>query len=429
MTRMTIKFLLILVIFLIPISLMAQQEIVIKIKEGLPLIPVGIPDFAINTNNPSLKEAADLIYKTVWNDLKFSIVFQPISREMYAYTRPVRSSKIFFKDWESIQANILITGEISSAVEDRVIFSVKVWDVKSEGFIFGRNYEGKIKYAREIAHKFSDQMMINFGEKPIFNSKIVFVSERDGNKEIYIMDWDGANQTRLTYNKVIDILPRIFSDRIRIAYTSYRKGNPDLYIFNMNEGKNELLFSKGINYAADFSPDGKKIAFVSSMEGNTEIYIANSDGTGLKRLTFNNSIDTSPSWSPNGREIAFTSDRSGSPQIYIMDVEGTNVRRITYEGSYYDSPAWSPDGDRIAFVSRIENNFDIYVYSIRNNTIIKLTEFSGRNENPSWSPDGRHLTFSSNRTGSYQIFLVDYDGQNVKQITFEGNNKMGYWSK
>ncbi|MGQ9618012.1 MAG: Tol-Pal system beta propeller repeat protein TolB [Candidatus Aminicenantia bacterium] len=419
-------FFLILVIFMTTL-MNPQQEVVIKIREGVSLIPVAIPDFILKDGKESTATCAKIIHKTLWEDLEFSRVFSLAPRDIYPQISS--SGKINFKEWQGTQVNILVSGEVESPAEGRITLTLKTWDAKSGGFIFGRSYGGKVEDSRLIAHKVADQMMINFGEKPIFTSKIVFVSDRDGNMEIYMMDWDGYNQTRLTYNNVVDLLPSISLDKKLIAYTSYRKMNPDLYIYNLLEGKNIAVFSKGINYSADFSPDGKKIAFVSSMHGNAEIYVANCDGTDLKRLTFNPSIDTSPSWSPSGKEIAFTSDRSGSPQIYIMDADGANVRRLSFEGTYNDSPTWSPDGDRIAWVSRINSSFDIYVYNLRNNTVIKLTENSGRNENPSWSPDGRHLVFASNRTGTYHIYTVDYDGSNLRRLTNSGNNKMPKWSK
>ncbi len=405
----------------------SQQEVIIKIREGVSLIPVAIPEFIVKNKNSITYDCANIIHRTLWEDLEFSRVFSLVPRDLYP---PIPSSgKINFKDWQNLQANIIVTGEIESPAEGRITFTVKAWDAKSGAYIFGKSYGGKAEESRAIAHRVADQMMINFGEKPLFTSKIVFVSDRDGNMEIYMMDWDGYNQIRLTFNYVVDTLPSISPDKKIISYTSYRKLSPDLYLYNIVEVKNIAFFSGGINYSADFSPDGKKIAFVSSRDGNAEIYIANVDGTNLKRITFNPSIDTSPSWSPSGKEIAFTSDRSGSPQIYIMDSDGANVRRISFEGTYNDSPAWSPDGDRIAYVSRINNSFDIYVYNLRNNTVTKLTEEAGRNENPSWSPDGRHIVFASNRTGFYQIYIVDYDGSNLKRLTNTGNNKMPKWSK
>ncbi len=411
------------------VYVLPQQEVWIGIKEGMPMVPVALPQIQFSADSVMDNETRDEVYETLWSDLEFSRVFKLVPREHYGYIGKFDSHHIVFKDWQSIQANILISCELEISAEERIILTFKVYEVKSEKFIFGRNFGGKKELRRLMAHRAADEMMKYFGERPIFTSKIVFVSERDGNSEIYIMDYDGRRPTRITYNDYIDILPSWSIDNEKILYTSYRKNNPDLYIFYLYTGKTDPVSTVRANYDADWSPEGDKVVFTSTKDGNAEIYIKDMKTGKVKRLTFNRVIDTTPCWSPNGREIAFTSQRSGSPQIYIMDAEGTNVRRITFEGSYHDSPAWSPDGTRIAYVSRIEGRFDIYIYNLRNNTYGKITEKVGRNENPAWSPDGRHLVFSSNRGGTYQLYLVDYDGRNLRPITSRGENKMPNWQK
>ena len=417
------------IIEILPQDLYSQQEVRIRIKDGMPMIPVALPDFTFTKESIIDESVKKEIYETLWNDLKFSRVFKLIPKEHYSYIQKFNPSNIIFKDWASIQANVLISGKIEISKEKRIIFSFKVYGVKSEKFIFGRNFGGKLEFVRLIAHRAADEMMKHFGEKPIFNSKITFVSSRDGNKEIYIMDYDGRRKKRITYNKYIDLLPSWSFDNEKILYTSYRRNNPDLYMFSLYTGKTELLSTVGANYCADWSPENDTIVFTSTKKGNAEIFSKSMKTGKERRLTFNRTIDTSPNWSHSGREIAFTSQRSGTPQIYIMDAEGTNIRRITHEGSYHDSPAWSPDGTRLAFVSRIEARFDIYVYNLRRNVITKLTENAFRNENPSWSPDGRHVVFSSNRTGRYQLYIIDYDGTNLIRITNKGENKMPKWQK
>jgi TolB protein len=411
-----------------PAALNAQQEVRIQITEGMPLIPVALPEFTMSKTSEPDETARQEIYRVLWDDLNYSRVFKLVPREYYSYIQEYDPDNIRFKDWASIQANILISGEMEVS-GDRVIFSMKAYDIRSEKFIFGRNFGGKKEFNRLIAHRAANEMMKYFGEKPIFTSKVVFVSTRDGNSEIYIMDFDGKRQRRISHNDYIDVLPTWSSDNEKIVYTSYKKNNPDLYMFHLYTGKTELISSGQANYAADWSGEGDKLAFTSTKSGNAEIYVKDMKTGKVKQLTFNPAIDTTPCWSPTGNEIAFTSQRSGTPQIYIMDDEGTNVRRITQEGSYHDSPAWSPDGTRLAYVSRIEARFDIYVYNLKDNTIIKITEESGRNENPTWSPDGRHLVFASNRSGSYQLYSIDYDAANLKQLTSTSENKMPEWQK
>ncbi|MFP4081779.1 MAG: Tol-Pal system beta propeller repeat protein TolB [Candidatus Aminicenantes bacterium] len=416
-------------IFLI-LLLYPQQEVVLSIKEGMPKIPVALPDFIVQSSSEETSQAAQELHQILLNDLEFSRVFQPLPESYYHYIRPLNPKKIFFKDWESIQAKILVVGEFSSQQGENFLFEGKIYDVKAGRFIFGKRYQAEGSLTRLVAHKLADEMMKIYGEKTIFTSKIVFISNRDGNDELYMMDYDGHNQTRLTFNRVKDYMPAWSADGKRIAYTSYRNHKASLYILNPFEGEIKEIPSRGTNFAAAFSPDGKKLAFCSTVdEGNSEIYVATSGGEKIRRLTFNEAIDTAPSWSPTSREIAFTSDRGGTPQIYIMDAEGSNVRRVSFGGSYHDAPAWSPTGDRIAYVSRVNQIFDLYVINLRTNQITKLTESNARNESPCWSPDGRHLVFSSNLTGTIHIYTIDYDGANLRRLTSKGENKLPDWSR
>jgi len=416
-------------LILMGVPVVAQQEVVLTIREGMPMIPLALPDFVVRSASPQAKAAADEIRKVLEGDLRFSRIFQLLPSAHYGYIRPLAPDKIFFKDWDSIQAKLLLAGEVGEA-DGATVFEGKLYDVKSERFILGKRYQAEKSALRLAAHRMADEIMKLYGEKPIFTSKLAFVSNRDGNDEIYMMDYDGANQTRITFNRIKDYIPAFSPDQRKIAYTTYKRANPDLVIRYIYEGKETAAATRGTNFSAAFSPDGKKMAFCSTMDGNAEIYVANSDGTNPRRLTFNSAIDTAPSWSPTGREIAFTSDRAGtgSPQIYVMDAEGSNVRKVSFGGNYHDAPSWSPAGDVIAFVSRVENLFDIYLLNLRTNQITKITETNARNETPSWSPDGRHLVFASNLSGTIQIYAVDYDGANLRRLTSSGENKLPNWT-
>jgi TolB protein len=414
------------------IGLFAQQEVSLKISEGMPMVSVALPAFTVRSASSQAKAAAQEIQQTLADDIKYSRIFQLLPQEYYGYIRPLNPDKIFFKDWDSIQAKLLVTGEVRDDDAGRTVFDGKLYDVKSERFIVGKRYQADKSGLRLIAHRMADELMKLYGEKPVFSTRITFVSNRDGNDEIYMMDYDSANQTRITFNKVKDYMPAWSPDQRSIAFTSYRRGSTDLYIRNIYDGKETLVAGKGTNYSPAFSPDGKKLAFCSTMseDGNAEIYALDLVTMKTKRLTYNTAIDTAPSWSPTGREIAFTSDRTGqgAPQIYIMDAEGSNVRKVSFGGNYHDAPAWSPTGDRIAYVSRVDNLFDIYILNLRTNQISKLTESNARNESPSWSHDGRHIVFTSNMSGSLQLYSIDYDGANLRRLTDRGENKLACWT-
>ncbi|UCC38920.1 MAG: Tol-Pal system beta propeller repeat protein TolB [Candidatus Aminicenantes bacterium] len=426
------------IIFLLFAALLlySQQEVVISIKEGMPAIPLAIPKFIARSNSSEANTISEQLHEIISADLKYSRVFRLLPKSYYSYIRPLNPNKIFFKDWESIQANILFIGEVSEGEGNNILFEGKIYDVKAERYIYGKRYEAEKGLIRLVAHSMVNEIMRHFGGGEIFTTKIVFISNRDGNDELYMMDFDGHNQTRLTFNKGKDYMPAWSPDGKMIAYTSYRLGRAALCILKPYEGKRIEVFSEGTSFAPAFSPDGKKLAFCTTVEeGNSEIYVARIDGNDtikrkdIKRLTFNKAVDTAPSWSPTSREIAFTSDRGGTPQIYIMDAEGSNVRRVSFGGTYHDSPTWSPTGDRIAYVSRVDQIFDIYVLNLRTEKIYKLTESNARNESPCWSPDGRHLIFTSNRIGTLQLYAMDYDGVNLRRLTSKGENKLPDWSR
>jgi TolB protein len=421
---------LIVILVLAAIILIPQQEVVMSIKEGMPAIPLAIPEFIAQKDSPTASQSAETIHKVLSADLKYSRVFTALPKSYYGYISTLDPDNIVFKDWESIQAKMLFVGEVMSEGSGMITFEGKLYDVKAGRFIFGKRYQAEPELLRLVAHKMADEIMKIMGERAIFTTKITFISNRSGNDEIYMMDYDGHSQTRLTFNKVKDYMPAWSSDGKTIAYTSYRFPEAGLFLLNPFETEIKEIQSKGTNFSPSFSPDGKKLAFCSTLEeGNSEIYVANSNGEKIKRLTFNRAIDTSPSWSPTSREIAFTSDRGGSPQIYIMDAEGSNVRRVSFGGTYHDGPAWSPTGDRIAYVSRVDQVFDIYILNLRTNQIVKLTEGYARNESPCWSPDGRHVVFSSNRTGVIQLYSIDYDSQNLRRLTSRGENKLPDWAR
>jgi TolB protein len=408
-----------------------KQDVIMTIREGQPSISIALPKFSAAT--PSAQAAAEEIFAILTADLKYSRVFQLLPESYYSYIRPLDPANIIFKDWESLNANILFIGDVSSSENGDLVLQWKLYDVKPGQPIQAKKVQAKPADLRYMTHKTADDLLRIYGEKPVFTTKIAFVSDRDGNWEIYMMDYDGANQTRLTFNKVDDYGPAWSPNQKRIAYTSYQNLTGGLYILDVYEGKRTPVSTKGLNYAPAWSPDGKQLAFSSSMDGNQEIYVAEIlDGPTrigkVKRLTYNTAVDQSPSWSPTGRQVAFVSDRSGAPRIYTMDAEGSNIVLVSFGGSNHnDEPAWSPIGDRIVYVARVDNIFDLYILNLRTQQISRLTGSNARNETPSWSPDGRHVIFTSNIKGGLQLYSIDVDGANLRQLTTTGQNRLADW--
>jgi TolB protein len=295
---------------------------------------------------------------------------------------------------------------------------------------FGKRYRGTAAAFSPIAHMIANDLVRAVNGKPgIFRSLIGFASNRSGNFEIWLMDWDGSNQRQITRHNALSILPSWSADSERMVYTSFAKGTSDMYIISRRGGARTRVFSGlNLNTSATFSPIGNDIAFVGSTAGNPDIFLIKDDGTNLRRLTHDSSIESTPEWSPNGRQISFTSGRSGSPQIYTMDAEGSNVQRISFEGEWNDDATWSPDGTQIAYTSRVNGRFQIRLADLATHQS-RILAGEGSNEQPTWSPDGKWIAFQSNRSGKWQIYRMRVDGTDLLQLTFEGENKDPDWSK
>ena len=306
----------------------------------------------------------------------------------------------------------------------------RLYDVASGTLHMGRRYRGTETALPTLAHTIANDLVLFFNGRPgIFLSRVAFVSDRNGNKEVWMMDYDGSNQRQITQEKALTLTPDWSADSERLVYTSYRRGQPEMYIIHrQGGGRMRIETGLNLNVSPAFSPDGKRIAFVGSVDGNPDIYVIDDDGANLRRLTTGPSIESTPSWSPTGRQIAFTSGRSGEPQIYVMDAEGTNVRRISFDGNWNDDAVWSPNGEWLAYTSAISGRYQIRLFNLTTGET-RVIAGRGSNEQPTWAPNGRSLMFMSDRTGQWQIYRVDLDDSDPVQLTSSGNNMNPAWSK
>lgn len=312
---------------------------------------------------------------------------------------------------------------------DRIAIDFKLYEVeKGENAVLEKTYQGDKKDIRKLTHLWCNDVVKHFtGEDGFFGSKIAFVTKgsRGGNKKIMAMDFDGAAVHGMSRNSSINILPAWSPSGGQLAYTSYMRDNPDLYIVSAGGGRPKRVSrAPGMNTGASWSPDGSKLAITLSKDGNPEIYIISaSTGKVIKRLTNNRHIDTSPAWSPDGKEIAFVSDREGGPQIFVMKANGSGQRRVSMNGSYNTTPAWSPaKGQRvIAFTTRDGSAFDIVTLDLVTKKMVRITQNEGSNEEPSFAPNGRVLAFSSARSGGAGIYLANADGSGNAKRVYKGS--------
>ena len=414
----------------------AQQDL-IRTGTGLGVerTRLSVSSFRSTPDSALLMRTFDGV---LWNDLEYSGILELVSRSFYPLALPARPGDVNLDEWlrPPVSAHMLVLGNASRS-GDQVIIEGWLVDPRNslQPVVLGKRYieEATEKAVRQAAHKFADEIIYRLGGgvPGIAETKVVFVRRMSSAvKEIWTMDYDGANQEQLTSLRVLSLTPALSVDGTQVAFTTYKDNNPDIMIVSLLTRKPLSFFNrKGLNTTPTWAPDGEKLAFTSSVTGDPEIYVSDSRGSSFKRLTIARGVDISPAWNPKtGTQIAFVSDRSGRPQIYTMDSDGANVTQVVSGGNQALDPAWSPNGRLLAFTWDRGGEYDIYFMDVATKEVVQMTRDSGRNEHPNWSPNNRHLVFQSTRGGSTQIWTMLADGSKPRQLTFQGENTEPAWS-
>ena len=251
------------------------------------------------------------------------------------------------------------------------------------------------------------------------SGRIAFVSGID----IYVINADGSERTRLTDDDAYNRHPAWSPDGSRIAFDSKR--GPDSYIYVINSdgsGLTRLTDDSSDDSFPVWSPDGTQIAYASYRDGWYYIYVMNTDGSEQIELTDNAAMDTNPVWSPDGSKIAFFGVEIDGEfplwrHIYVVNANGSGLTRLTDDNANDYCPLWSPDGTRIVYMSGRDGNGEIYVMNADGSGLTRLTDDSASDFLPVWSPDGKQIAFVSERDGNWEIYVMNADGSGQTNLT------------
>ncbi len=408
---------------------------------GVSKARVAVPD-SVARSAPA-QVLAKTFHDVVWADLEYSGIIDLVSPSFYPPQALSQPSELHAADWTAPPATAAMVAYSNVAIDGTNLAAAGfLSDVRNPTapLALQKIYRGAATDAgvRRLAHQFADDIiaLLSGGQAGIAQTQIAYVSTRDGNKEIWAMDYDGSNQHELTHMRSISLTPRWSPDATRIAFTCFQpyRGVTSPQICMYSAASDHLIaFPRfpGTNSSPAWSPDGSQLAFMSSQAGDPEIYTCDADGGHLHRITFAAGVSTSPAWNPKtGKQMAFVSDRAGIPMLYLSDSDGSNVQKLNLpDMGYVIDPAWSPNGQLLAFSwRRPSGNYDIYVMDVATNQLLELTRDESRNERPSWAPDGRHVVFESTRTGTRQIWSMLADGSQPRQLTYEGQSESPSWS-
>ncbi|MBM3489791.1 MAG: Tol-Pal system protein TolB [Alphaproteobacteria bacterium] len=417
----------------------ARAQLSIDITRGNvdPLL-IAIPDFHGEGADAGL--TGRNIAGVITANLERSGLFRPLDPKSFLQSSEQLQAAPRFPDWRAINAQALVSGKAQLQPDGRLDVEFRLWDVFGAQQMLGFSYKTPPNNWRRIAHIISDEIYKRItGEQGYFDTRIVYISESGAVtrrvKRLAIMDQDGANHRFLTDGSYLVLTPRFSPTRQEITYLSYARGQPRVFLYNIDTGRQEVLGDfPGMTYAPRFSPDGDRVIFSRETDGNSDIFEMDLRSRAVRRLTDHPAIDTSPVYAPDGSRITFNSDRGGSQQIYVMGADGGNPQRISFGEGRYATPVWSPRGDLIAFTKMHRGRFFIGVMRPDGSGERLLTE-SFLDEGPTWAPNGRVLMYfrqepgeAGGRGGRVRLRSVDLTGYNEREMLTPQDASDPAWS-
>ena len=426
----------------------AQEPLRVDVTRGnLDPLPIALPDFVGSGDAEAAARGAD-ITRVVTNDLASSGLFAPVDQDAYIEDIENIDLRPRFSDWRVIGSSALLVGSVHIQDDGRLVVAFRLWDTRLEEQLLGLQYRTAPENWRRVAHRVADEVYQRLtGESGYFNTRIVYVAEGRGIegeplRQLAIMDQDGANPSFLTDRSYMALLPNYSPNSQEITYVSFLDGQATTYLYDLETGRQEALFTQamreagldpdGQSLSARFTPDGSQLAVSIETRSGHDIHLFDLRTRALQRLTQHPADDVEPSFSPDGERIVFSSSRGGGSQLYTMNRDGTDVQRITFGEGLYTTPVWSPRGDLIAFTKQSGGQFSLGVVRADGSGIERILYEGFFVDTPAWSPNGRVLLFTRGEPRAdgtrYEIWSVDLAGFNLRRLATGGMASDPAWS-
>jgi TolB protein len=386
-------------------------------------IPVALAPFAmpagVTGENPATVISANLAR---------SGYFQIVSARGQD-TLPTRPEEVRMPVWRAAGADALLIGQVLPQPDGRLEVRFWLYDVPRQRELAGLSLTVPAGGLRMAAHRISDVVHEKLlGEPGNYSGRIAYVLKTDGWFELQVADADSQNAYTVARSPEPIISPAWSPDGTRLAYVSFEKKKPIVYVQRLADGSRQILANfRGSNSAPAWSPDGRQLAVTLSRDAVSQIYLIDAAGGEPRRIASSPGLDTEPVFSPDGQWLYFTSDRGGSPQIYRIPLAGGQAQRMTFEGGYNVSPAISPDGRLMAFVHRRDGRFQIAVMDLATRQMQVLTDTSF-DESPSFAPNGRSILYATLVNGRGVLATVSVDGRVRQRLSQTGDLREPAWA-
>jgi TolB protein len=418
------KKILILVILLLWHSALSAG-LTIEITEGAEgALPIAVVPFGWQgPGQPPSQNIGEIVDE----DLKRSGRFKTLPpQDMLA--RPHTGTDVDFRDWKVLGMESLVVGQLRPNGTGGYLVRFQLFDVFKGEQLAGYSIPTTERDLRATAHHISDLIYEKLtGQRGAFATRVAYVTSiaaTEGERKIalQVADADGYHPQTIVTSKEPLMSPAWSPDGRKLAYVSFEKGRPSIWVQEVFTGRRQKVASfKGINGAPAFSPDGRKLALTLSKDGNPDIFVLDLAKRTVRPLTRHYAIDTEPAWSPDGRHIVFTSDRGGKPQIYRVSVNGGKAERMTFEGDYNARASYSPDGKQLVMVTRVGGAYRIGVMELASGRLQVLS--SGRlDESPSFAPNGSMVIYATKLGGQGELAAVSVDGRVRQRLALQAGD-------
>ena len=395
---------------------------------------IAIPEFGEEKKNQPMR-------KMLYDLTNFTESFYIVKEQAYLKT-PFPDSAQSFKAWRSLGIDIILRIRILPNLGSKIRFEAKVLDLLKGKSILHKEYtvKGLLEF-REVCKRILSKIEFALTQKKgVFTKKIVFTGIKKkpkkglyAPKQVFTCDANGDNLKQITSGNSIHLSPSWEPGEKSILFTSYTRGNPDLYRIDLDSFKiTSLSKYDGINSGGVFNPSASHIVYTGSDKKGANLYVLDPKTKKRKAITFKRALQVDPDFSHDGKWLAYVSSEFGRPHIMKAQVQqvqakgGESLRlgspkKLTHVGWYNTMPRWSPTSNKIVYASfdKAEQKFDLFTMDENGKNHERLTLNSGNNEGPTWSPNGKLIMFHSDRDNpgkAKQLYLMKRDGTSQKKI-------------